>query len=197
MPYKTTPSKKGNLPIGERNRQSGSGIFGKYRQIMASKATTAMLTVIKSRGDIMGFSIWRAGSLWIRGSFIIFFLSSFTSSVYGGVCHGKFVNPVTDICWKCVFPVTIMGIDVVKGKPSPKGSREPICFCKRPPLNAPLPGIPVGFWEPVRLVDVTRTPYCLVNMGGISVASSGVHDRGDVEENPADGTHHSFYQVHW
>jgi len=90
-----------------------------------------------------------------------------------------------------------MGIDVVKGNPSPQVSRDPICFCPRPSLPAPVPGVPVGFWEPVRLVDITRTPYCLVNMGGISVASSGINYRGDIEENTDDGTHHSFYQVHW
>jgi conjugal transfer pilus assembly protein TraU len=61
-----------------------------------------------------------------------------------------------------------------------------------------MPGIPVGFWEPVRLVDVTRTPYCLVNMGGVCIGNKkGVLGRGDVEEDADDGTHRSFYQVHW
>ena len=127
---------------------------------------------------------------------IFFFLSVFSLSIQAN-CVGKFVNPITDVCWKCVFPITIMGLDVMRGNPSPQAPRTPICVCNRPPLNIPVPGIPVGFWEPVRLVDVTRTPYCLVNMGGISVASSGVNYRGDVEENTDDGTHHSFYQVHW
>jgi conjugal transfer pilus assembly protein TraU len=112
-------------------------------------------------------------------------------------CIGRFLNPVTDICWKCIFPITIAGIDIVGGNPSPSSPRSPICICNRPPFNQPTPGIPIGFWEPVRLVDVTRTPYCLVNMGGIQVANTGIKFRGDVEENPHDGSHQSFYHVHW
>ena len=88
-------------------------------------------------------------------------------------------------------------MDVVKGNPSPEAPRIPICFCNRPPFNQPFPGIPVGFWEPVRLLDITRTPYCLVSMGWLSLANSGINYRGDVEENLDDETHHSFYQAHW
>jgi conjugal transfer pilus assembly protein TraU len=129
-------------------------------------------------------------------SFIFLFLIILSLPVQGN-CVGRFVNPVTDICWKCVFPLTIMGVDVVRGNSSPSVPRSPVCVCNRPPFNLPVPGIPVGFWEPVRMVDVTRTPYCLVNMGGMQMASSGISYRGDVEENTDDGTHHSFYQVHW
>ena len=25
------------------------------------------------------------------------------------VCQGKVINPVTDVCWRCVFPVKIGG----------------------------------------------------------------------------------------
>ena len=25
----------------------------------------------------------------------------------GPTCHGRFMNPITDICWSCVFPLTI------------------------------------------------------------------------------------------
>lgn len=112
-------------------------------------------------------------------------------------CVGRFINPVSDICWKCLFPLSIAGIEIVKGKPSPSTSHMPICFCPRPPLGQMLPGIPIGFWEPVRLVDVTRTPYCLVNMGGIQITNTGIRGRGDVEENPETNIKNSFYHVHW
>lgn len=112
-------------------------------------------------------------------------------------CVGRSLNPVTDICWKCIFPLTIAEITVVNGNPSPKNPSQFICVCNRPPFNQPTPGIPIGFWEPVRLVDVTRTPYCLVNMGGVQVMNTGVRYRGDVQEDSDTGLHHSFYQVHW
>ena len=42
-----------------------------------------------------------------------------------------------------------------------------MCIKGTPPL--PVPGISLGFWEPVRLVDITRTPYCLTSLAGLSV----------------------------
>ena len=81
-----------------------------------------------------------------------------------------------------VSPDDFMGVDVMRGNASPLALRAPVCVCNRPPLNLPVPGIPVGFWELVRMVNVTRTPYCLVNMGGMQVVSSGISYRGDVEE---------------
>lgn len=112
-------------------------------------------------------------------------------------CVGRFVNPITDICWKCIFPLKIAGITVAKGNASPSTSRNPLCWCNRPPLNQPTPGIPISFWEPVRLVDVTRTPFCLVNMGGIQIANTGIRGRGDVYEDSDTNLRHSFYQAHW
>lgn len=112
-----------------------------------------------------------------------------------GSCHGRFVNPVTDICWKCVFPMTIMGIKIVGGNPSPEESKDPICFCKRPHIPVPLPGLPVSFWEPARLADVTRVPYCLVNMGGKTIGKSGIRGHGGTFDNQSETS--SFYQVHW
>lgn len=70
----------------------------------------------------------------------------------------------------------------------------PICYCKNPPRI----GIPISFYEPVRLVDVTRTPYCMVNLGGISFGpTSSVKGRGSVGQGREGGMKHSFYQVHW
>ncbi len=44
-----------------------------------------------------------------------------------------------------------------------------MCSKGTPPI--PIPGVSIGFWEPVRLVDITRTPYCMVNLGGVSLGS--------------------------
>ncbi|MBW8309203.1 MAG: TraU family protein [Candidatus Paracaedibacteraceae bacterium] len=129
----------------------------------------------------------------------IIFIFLFCNLIASGQanCVGRFLNPISDICWKCIFPLKIAGVEIVKGNPSPKGSNSPICSCPSKVLRVNVPGIPISFWEPVRLIDVTRTPYCLVNMGGKQIASMGVNGRGDVEEDPSNGTHHSFYHVHW
>ena len=115
-------------------------------------------------------------------------------------CQGRFVNPLTDICWSCLFPMTIGGSNVSGGgfedTPNPSGF---VCMCPRPPLNLPTPGVPISFWEPARLVDVTRTPYCLINMGGIQMAGGNrMQGRGSVaDKSHSGGLKRSFYQVHW
>ena len=30
-------------------------------------------------------------------------------------CTGKFVNPVTDVCWSCLFPLSVGGLKVWPG----------------------------------------------------------------------------------
>ncbi|AKM12207.1 conjugal transfer pilus assembly protein TraU [Croceicoccus naphthovorans] len=80
-------------------------------------------------------------------------------------CHGKFVNPITDVCWSCLFPLSIGGLAIWKGsRPDPKNPSFPLCACGSP---IPRIGISVGFWEPVRLVDVTNKAWCFPNLGGI------------------------------
>ncbi len=80
----------------------------------------------------------------------------------------------------------------------PDERQRMICTCPSPipPLYRSV-GIPISFWEPARLVDVTRTPYCLVNMGGIHMMDTGIVDRGHVSDPEADGASNSYYNVHW
>ena len=110
-------------------------------------------------------------------------------------CTGKFTNPITDICWSCLFPITIAGIKIVDGDPDTAAPKFPlaplpVCACLRPGIPAPVPGIPIGFWEPVRLVDVTKSPMCMVGLGGISLGSSP--QKGYKEDGVG-----AFYHVHW
>ncbi|KJV50977.1 traU family protein [Orientia tsutsugamushi str. Gilliam] len=66
-----------------------------------------------------------------------------------------------------MFPITIAGFKVVSSSmPDTNASGRLICLCPKPGIPVPIPGIPVGFWEPVRLVDVTKSPMCMVSLGG-------------------------------
>lgn len=108
-------------------------------------------------------------------------------------CRGKFVNPITDICWECLFPITVASAKVTSGADFTDYSKV-VCTC---PGFPPKVGIPMSFWEPSRLVDVTRSAYCLVGMGGISLGSENVTNRGTVGRIDEIGTQNSFYHVHW
>lgn len=102
-------------------------------------------------------------------------------SSYASTCGGRFVNPISDICWSCLLPISIgsppTGVQIGKGsipkKRDTKNPSSPLCLCTK--AGVPVPGISIGFWEPVRLVDITRTPYCMVNLGGLQLASGSLN----------------------
>ncbi|KIE04242.1 Conjugal transfer pilus assembly protein TraU [Candidatus Jidaibacter acanthamoeba] len=97
---------------------------------------------------------------------------AFTQPALAKKCTGEFVNPITDICWKCLFPITLGSFEVVGSKlHDTKNPSSPICICPRQlgPITVPTPGITGGFWEPSRLVDISAEPYCFVNMGGLEM----------------------------
>lgn len=111
-----------------------------------------------------------------------------------GVCQGEFANPVTDICWSCMFPMklggpTVMTMDQEDTDTSPGGF---FCYCSSPPII----GVTASFWEPARRVDVTRTPYCFVSLGGVSIDPGVRAPEGEVRLQ-ADNTRQSNWQAHW
>lgn len=82
-------------------------------------------------------------------------------------CGGKFVNPITDICWSCLFPLSIGAMKIwPSDRPDTNNPDLPICACGSP---VPRIGISIGFWEPARLVDVTAKPWCFPNLGGMKL----------------------------
>lgn len=111
-------------------------------------------------------------------------------------CSGHFPNPITDICWEGMFPIKIGGFET--GKKEGDGSKSPVgCMCPKPPLGQPTPGIRVSFFEPTRMMDVTRTPYCFVNLGGLKMGGNSLKDRGTVRIQTDDMTKSSFWHVHF
>jgi hypothetical protein len=111
----------------------------------------------------------------------------------GPTCHGQFMNPITDICWSCMFPLTLGSATLVSdGQPDISNPSSPVCFCSNPPRI----GVAIGFWEPVRLVDVTRTPFCMVGLGGLAI-DPGIEVPRGAQVGHDSQTRNSFYQVHW
>lgn len=110
-------------------------------------------------------------------------------------CQGRFINPLTDICWSCMFPLTLGSTPLYKGgNPDTKNPSDPICVCQKGEI--PQVGLSVGFWEPARTAEVTRHPFCFTTLGGnVLNIHTGV-DQGDVSAK-IDGVYHSFYEVHW
>lgn len=125
---------------------------------------------------------------------IFVLLASISVSVQAGTCQGRFVNPITDICWSCIFPLSIGSVSVYSGDlPDTPNPASPVCACGTP---VPRVGINVGFWEPARLVDVTRQPFCFVNLGGMEMKP--LTKAGYATSSATSGSNESSaYHVHW
>lgn len=124
------------------------------------------------------------------------------SALAGESCKSKFVNPVSDICWSCLLPISIGPLRVGGGmspaKRDTKNPGSPLCACSKGGQPIPIPGISLGFWEPARMVDVTRSKYCMVglgiDMGGDNISDTGTYNRAYGKGRMA---HNSFYHLHY
>ncbi|MCQ5478220.1 TraU family protein, partial [Escherichia coli] len=52
-------------------------------------------------------------SLWLLMLFLL--AGHVPSASADSACEGRFVNPITDICWSCIFPLSLGSIKVSQG----------------------------------------------------------------------------------
>ncbi|MFO2999949.1 TraU family protein, partial [Legionella pneumophila serogroup 1] len=58
----------------------------------------------------------------------VLYLVSYQSSAK--LCTGHFVNPITDVCWRCLFPLSIGNAKVVNSSlPDTENASSPIGVC--------------------------------------------------------------------
>ncbi|EPU9179186.1 TraU family protein [Escherichia coli] len=132
--------------------------------------------------------------LWLLMLFL--FAGHVPAASADSACEGRFVNPITDICWSCIFPLSLGSIKVSQGKvPDTANPSMPIQICPAPPPLFRRIGLAIGYWEPMALTDVTRSPGCMVNLG-FSLPAFGKTAQGTAkkDEKQVNG---AFYHVHW
>ena len=125
----------------------------------------------------------------VRGCILILVL---LQTLYGA--DGKLVNPITDVCWDCLFPMTVSGVNVTPRSKDHVTYDKRFCIC---PGIPPKVGLPLTYWEPLYLVDVTREPFKLLGLGGASLGKSKLKHRGTVSQMPNSSQKTSFYNVHF
>jgi len=79
-------------------------------------------------------------------------------------CSGRFINPVTDPCWRCTFPLRIgatkiWGLDQADNDSSLQNSMA--CSCADGAY-----GLNIGLWEPAHVMDVSTSAFCTPSLGG-------------------------------
>jgi conjugal transfer pilus assembly protein TraU len=128
-------------------------------------------------------------------SVALFFLTSTPArAAVSNAGEGRWVNPVSDVCWHCLFPMSLGSVPVMHGPlPDTANPVSPIQIC---PMGVFYRvGLAIGYWEPMAMVDVTREPGVMVNMGGFKIdfGRPGTGTGGQ-SDRPAAG---AFYHVHW
>ncbi|MBU0991718.1 MAG: TraU family protein [Proteobacteria bacterium] len=129
-------------------------------------------------------------------SLIIFAVVIHAGSSFAGSSCGSFFNPVSDIEWSGIFPIKIAGVAVGKSglkEPSDPTS-SPVCICPMGPVFRM--GIPLSFWDPSRLIETVKTPYCFPTVGFSKGSANGklggTHGGGGNEEDSS-----TFAQAHY
>lgn len=111
-------------------------------------------------------------------------------------CTGKFPNPIIDICWSCILPLSIGSATVGNfgGQEDSPNAVPPLCSC----IVNPTIGVSIGFWEPARHVEAVRKPFCLVSLGGLDLDPGIPAPEGArFTRSEGDGDGQSFYQAHF
>lgn len=120
----------------------------------------------------------------------------YSLKIMGVSCNGKYPNPLTDICWKCLFPMRIGPAPITAGE-TPNSDPPPslVCSCPAPPPLFKRVGVGISFWEPARIAEVVRTPMCFPTLNGSIMGGKNIGNGMNSSKGHRSG--HAFYHVHW
>lgn len=114
---------------------------------------------------------------------------------------------ITGICWSCMFPVYLAGIEMFDGRSGrPSGANDDaLCYCEGDWDTGTLPtiGFSVGMYVPSRIVEAVRKPWCFpvlfgADMGDANLMDSGLNFGGDGPyKNNMDSESRSLYSWHF
>lgn len=107
---------------------------------------------------------------------------------------------ITHVCWDCVLPIRISGVYLGGGSSNaPDGAADPkpLCLCQDN-NGVYRPGTQYGMWQPARLVETVRIPYCSPTLGGVMLQHDTTHIGTPGYHNSDDRPQHkAFYQYHY
>lgn len=129
---------------------------------------------------------------------LVFLVLMGLSAYASAACHGRIPNPVTDVCWQCLFPLTVGSnrLGTTGIAPDVVTDADSLCACT---TNGNVTmGLNIGFWEPIRTIEIVREPFCFPSLGGAKLNAGTFAPSHGRTPNPKKAGHRtSFYQVHW
>ena len=68
---------------------------------------------------------WLRRIVGLSAFLLAMFALSPPATAAGPTCNGKFVNPITDVCWSCLFPLSVGALKIwPSGRPDPGVANE-------------------------------------------------------------------------
>jgi conjugal transfer pilus assembly protein TraU len=133
--------------------------------------------------------------------------SSGQTSTVKAKCPNDFPNLINDVCWKSLFPIKLGGMTIL----SMNGSEDnmdfnynsddsepasPLCTCGQG-LDIKV-GLSMSFWEPARVIETVRRPYCFpflfgMDMGDVNALWGSSGQKNMVHPDEGDK---AFWNVH-
>lgn len=132
--------------------------------------------------------------------FIVLCILLFNTLAAEAVCKSRFINPLTDICWQCVFPLVIGGVKLIQSDIKPDLDMDvssPVCLCKY--KKSVVLGLSAGFFEPARLAETVKDPYCFPIVGASTGDSANIGFLGGTHTERTENKDQEsvFQQAHW
>ena len=124
-------------------------------------------------------------------------------SAQAACTDNDFIDPVNDIVWDCIFPISIAGIPLDFGNHPPDNERSGF-FCRCSGQGVLGLGFLVSFWEPARMIDTVSDAWCFpglgMDLGGGSVGAGyggGGHLQRGTRGNIAFQHYHYYVMPVW
>lgn len=121
---------------------------------------------------------------------------------------------ISNICWTCVFPVRLMGVDLFgsslldpggvdaagyqlssRPEPPPQSADDPGCYCQEDG-HLPRIGMTIGMWQPAEVYETTLIPGCSSFLGGTNLGITDPLYLGTAGVPTEDLEQQSFTHIH-
>ncbi|HRJ52241.1 MAG TPA: TraU family protein [Candidatus Thiothrix moscowensis] len=116
--------------------------------------------------------------------------------VQANTCQGKFPNPLTDIYWKGIFPLRIGPLSASFGQEDYGDTPPLICTCPAPAPIFVRIGIGISFWEPARVAEVVKKPFCSPLLGGATLGDYGIAQGTNDASDERKAMYHAHYYIY-
>ncbi len=116
--------------------------------------------------------------------------------VFAACTNKSFLDPITDIDWDCIFPMSIAGIPIDMGEHPPDDTdNEFYCYCSDRYLAGY--GFPIQYWEPALIVDTVADAWCFPAIGADMSSDTDKNLSGSLNTSIGQGdANHAFQQYH-